>query len=195
MSLTITYDDYLDRILGGWIGKSVGGTVGARFEGYKEWIDIDPRDMFPEEIPPNDDLDLQVVWLKVLEEKGAALTSDDLARAWIDHCWYPFNEYGTFRRNWRLGIHPPISGSYDNEFWETGMGCPIRSEIWGYVFPGAPDLAAAFAEKDGTLDHTEQSVGAEKMLSAMASTAFFVHDVRRLIGMAIAAYQDRLSSD
>ena len=181
--MQISYDDYLDKILGGWIGKSIGGTIGARFEGNKNWIEIDPDDMFPEELPPNDDLDLQVLWLKVLEDKGAALTSDDLAQAWLDLCWYHFNEYGLFRRNWRLGIHPPYSGKYDNEFWETGMGCPIRSEIWGYVFPGAPDLAAEFAEKDGILDHTEQSVGGEKMLAAMASMAFFVPDVQRLTNM------------
>lgn len=185
MRLSIDYGDYLDRVLGGWIGKSIGGAVGARFEGYKGWIEIDPKEMFPKQIPPNDDLDLQVLWLKVLEEKGAALTSDDLAQAWLEHCWYPFNEYGTFRRNWRLGIHPPYSGSYDNEFWETGEGCPIRSEIWGYIFPGAPDLAAAYAEKDGVLDHTEESVGAEKMLAAMAAMAFFIPNVQRLIAMFI----------
>jgi len=183
MTLILTYADYLNRILGGWIGKSIGGAVGARFEGYKGWIEISPREMFPATIPPNDDLDLQVLWLHVLEEKGAALTSDDLAQAWIEQCWYPFNEYGTFRRNWRLGIHPPDSGRYDNAFWETGMGCPIRSEIWGYVFPGAPDLAARYAALDGALDHTEQSVGAEQMLAGMAAMAFFIHDVRRLIAM------------
>jgi ADP-ribosylglycohydrolase len=181
--MQILYKDYLDKILGGWIGKSIGGTVGARFEGNKNWIEINPDEMFPDKLPPNDDLDLQVLWLKVLEEKGAALTSDDLAQAWIDWCWYHFNEYGVFRRNWRLGIHPPYSGQYDNEFWETGMGCPIRSEIWGYIFPGAPDLAVKFAEMDGTLDHTQQSVGAEKMFAAMASMAFFINDVRRLIDM------------
>jgi len=181
--MQISYDNYLDKILGGWIGKSIGGAIGARFEGNKSWIEISPDEMFPEKLPPNDDLDLQVLWLKVLEEKGDAFTSDDLAQAWLDWCWYHFNEYGLFRRNWRLGIHPPYSGKYDNEFWETGMGCPIRSEVWGYVFPGAPDLAAQSAEKDGTLDHTEQSVGAEKMLAAMASMAFFVPDVRRLTSM------------
>jgi ADP-ribosylglycohydrolase len=176
----IAYERYLDHVLGGWIGKSVGGTIGARFEGYKGWIEIAPEEMFPDEIPPNDDLDLQVLWLKVLEEKGAALTSDDLAAAWLEHCWYPFNEYGIFRRNWRLGLHPPTSGRFTNQFWETGMGCPIRSEIWGYAFPGAPDLAARYARMDGTLDHTEQSVGAEMMWAAMAAMAFFVPDVRRL---------------
>jgi ADP-ribosylglycohydrolase len=183
--MRIAHDRYLDQVLGGWIGKSIGGTVGARFEGYKGWIEIAADEMFPETIPPNDDLDLQVLWLKVLEEKGAALTSDDLAAAWLEGCWYPFNEYGIFRRNWRLGIHPPMSGRFTNQFWETGEGCPIRSEIWGYVFPGAPDLAARYAWMDGTLDHTEQSVGGEMMFAAMASMAFFVPDVRRLAAMFI----------
>lgn len=179
----LSYDRYLDQILGGWIGKSMGGAVGARFEGNKGWIEIHPDEMFPAQMPPNDDLDLQILWLKVLEEKGAALTSDDLAAAWLEGCWYPFNEYGIFRRNWRLGIHPPYSGRFTNQFWETGMGCPIRAEIWGYVFPGAPDLAARYAAMDGALDHTEQSVGAEMMFAAMASMAFFVPDVRRLASM------------
>lgn len=183
--MQLSYERYLDQILGGWIGKSMGGAIGARFEGYKGWIDLDPADMFPDKMPPNDDLDLQVLWLKVLEEKGAALTSDDLAAAWLEGCWYPFNEYGIFRRNWRLGIHPPMSGRFTNQFWETGEGCPIRAEIWGYVFPGAPDLAAAYAAMDGALDHTEQSIGAEKMLAAMSSMAFFVPDVRRLAAMFI----------
>jgi ADP-ribosylglycohydrolase len=181
----LDYERYLDQVLGGWIGKSMGGAVGARYEGNKGWIEISPDEMFPERMPPNDDLDLQIVWLKVLEEKGAALDSDDLAAAWLEGCWYPFNEYGIFRRNWRLGIRPPMSGRYTNQFWETGMGCPIRSEIWGYVFPGAPDLAARYAWVDGTLDHTEQSVGGEMMLAAMASMAFFVPDVRRLADMFI----------
>jgi ADP-ribosylglycohydrolase len=181
--MDLSYSRYLDQVLGGWIGKSIGGTIGARFEGYKGWIEISADEMFPDEIPPNDDLDIQVLWLKALEEKGAALTADDMAEAWLEGCWYPFNEYGIFRRNWNLGIHPPTSGQFTNQFWETGMGCPIRSEIWGYAFPGAPDLAARYAWMDGTLDHTEQSVSAEMMFAAMASMAFFVPDVRRLATM------------
>jgi ADP-ribosylglycohydrolase len=184
-NIQIGYRRYLDQVLGGWIGKSMGGAIGARFECYKGWLEVSPEEMFPPEMPPNDDLDLQIVWLKVLEEKGAHLVADDLAAAWLEGCWYPYNEYGIFRRNWRLGIHPPTSGRFTNQFWETGMGCPIRAEVWGYVFPGAPDLAARYAAMDGCLDHTEQSIGAERMFASMASMAFFVPDVRRLISLGI----------
>ena len=108
--MQLDYKDYLDKVLGGWIGKSIGGALGARFEGIKAWIDLDFDEIIPDTIPPNDDLDLQVLWLKVLEEKGPALTSDDLAKAWLDGCWYPFNEYGNFRRNFRNGVKPPWTG-------------------------------------------------------------------------------------
>jgi len=181
----ISYQAYLNKIYGGWLGKSIGGTIGARFEGQRKVIDIAPGEFFPEVIPPNDDLDLQMLWLKVLEEKGAAFTSRDLADAWLEGCWYPFNEYGMFRRNWKLGIAPPVSGAFANPFWQTGMGCPIRSEIWGYVNPGEPDRAVAMAEKDGTLDHTAQSVGAEKMFAAMAAMAFEESNIRKLIDVNI----------
>lgn len=179
--VALDYDTYLDKVYGGWLGKSIGGTVGARFEGQKRWLDVDRAALFPDTVPPNDDLDLQVLWLKVLEEKGEALTSEDLAAAWLEWCWYPFCEYGIFRRNWRLGIHPPYSGAFTNQFWETGMGCPIRSEIWGYICPGRPHRAAQFAQMDGSLDHTESSVGAERMFSAMAAQAFYENDLRRLL--------------
>jgi len=178
--MKIKHATYLDKILGGWIGKSIGGALGARFEGVKAWIDLSFDEIIPEKIPPNDDLDLQVLWLKVLEEKGASLTGDDLAQAWLEGCWYPFCEYGNFRRNYRNGIKPPYTGSHDNRFFESGMGCPIRSEIWGYVFPGAPDLAAKYAWHDGTLDHTDESVCPELWFSAMAADAFFASDLRRL---------------
>ena len=31
--MRLTYERYLDQVLGGWIGNSMGGAIGARFEG------------------------------------------------------------------------------------------------------------------------------------------------------------------
>ncbi len=183
--MQLDYGRYLDKIYGGWLGKCIGGTIGARFEGQKHWIEVGDGELFPETVPPNDDLDIPVLWLKVLEEKGAAVRADDLAEAWLAHCWYPFCEYGNFRRNWSLGIHPPTSGVYNNPFYDTGMGCSIRSELWGYTFPGAPSLAARYAAMDGGLDHGSEAIAVEQMLAAMASLAFFTNDIRRLMDETI----------
>ena len=87
--MQLSYECYLDQIYGGWIGKSMGGAAGACFEGTKEWLDLRPEEMLPRVVPPNDDLDMSVLWLKVLEEKGMALRPEDLADAWLQLCWYP----------------------------------------------------------------------------------------------------------
>ena len=179
--MRISYDRYLDKIHGGWMGKCVGGALGTPYEGFKLWQRMAFDEAFPEKVPPNDDLDLQVLWLGVLEERGTAIDARDLTDAWISRCWYPFNEYGNGRRNWRSGIAPPASGTFRNRFFDTGEGCPIRAEIWGYIFPGAPEEAARYAEMDGRLDHGPQSVGAEMMWAAMAADAFAEGDVRTLL--------------
>jgi ADP-ribosylglycohydrolase len=178
---TLSYETYLDKVRGGWLGKCIGGAIGDRFEGTKSWIEIAPAEMFPPQVPPNDDLDLQVLWLKVLEEHGPRITADDLAEAWRDWCWYPYNEYAVFRRNIRQSIAPPASGRFGNQFWDTGMGCAIRAEVFAYVSPGNPDRAIALADIDGQLDHTEEAVSAERMLAGMMADAFFEPDIRKLL--------------
>ncbi len=88
----LDYERYLDQILGGWIGKSMDGAIGARFEGNKGWIEIPSEEMFPAVTPPNDDLDLQVLWLKVLEDAFRLYVNDALALEVDESVWWtPFN--------------------------------------------------------------------------------------------------------
>ena len=90
---------FYDKVYGGWLGKCLGGAAGAPVEGIKRLItDIDYRDVIRPDLP-NDDLDLQLLWLEVMEEKGLSTTAEDLADAWNRKCWYPFNEYGYFLKN------------------------------------------------------------------------------------------------
>ncbi len=176
----MTYDQYFDKVYGGWFGKCLGGAGGARCEGIKQKLDVTMRQVLDKDIP-NDDLDIQLLWLTVLEEKGLAVTADDLAEAWLAHCWYPFGEYGYFMRNARRGIRPPYSGGFNNAYFKEGMGCPIRSEIWAFVHPGDPDAAVAMALQDGSLDHEGNSCWGEAFLAYIESEAFFEQDIRLLL--------------
>lgn len=177
---TITYDQYFDKVRGGWIGKCLGGTIGC-FEGTKRITNLNIYDLLPEKMAANDDLDLQLIWMDVLLEKGINFTSSHLMEAWLEEYDYNFGEYATGRRNYRRGLKPPVCGRYANRFFITGMGCPIRSEIWGMIAPGSSDLAAEYAYKDGILDHEGESVWAEQFLAVMESAAFFEDDLWALI--------------
>src|SRR5512133_163374 len=117
----IEYKDYLDKVYGCWIGKGVAGTIGAPYEGAKELMDLEYDPSIIENMLPNDDLDLQVLWLAVLEEKGVRFTSDDLADAFLNRCKYGPGEYAYFKKNYARGIHPPVSGSFNNRYYCEGM--------------------------------------------------------------------------
>ena len=156
----IEYKEFLDKVHGCWYGKCLGGAAGAPVEGIKKIIEIDDFTEIYNPDLPNDDLDLQLLWLDVLENKGTIINSCDLADAWVEKCWYPFSEYGYFLKNYMRGIKPPYSGIINNSFFREGMGCPIRSEIWGVISVGNPKLAAEYAYMDAILDHADNSVWA-----------------------------------
>lgn len=175
------YGEYYDKVYGGWLGKCLGGAAGAAVEGIKKLIPCeDFREMMRPDLP-NDDLDLQLLWLEVLQKKGSAVTAVDLADAWNKQCWYPFNEYGIFLKNYERGIMPPYSGSFNNPLFCEGEGAPIRSEIWGMLCPGNPERAAYYAELDATLDHTGEAVWIEQYYAALEAQAFYEKDREALI--------------
>ena len=91
-----------DKIYGGWLGKCIGGAAGAAVEGIKDIIECEDFKTMMRPDLPNDDLDIQLLWLEVLQRKGISVSAQDLADAWNEKCWYPFNEYGVFLKNYIL---------------------------------------------------------------------------------------------
>ncbi|MGI5288997.1 ADP-ribosylglycohydrolase family protein [Nonomuraea polychroma] len=180
---------YSDKVHGCWLGKNAGGTLGAPVEqlyGESEPLDVRWYTDLREGGIPNDDLELQLIWLLALEEVGPGLTAKDLARYWLDHVGYNFDEYGMAKANLRLGLEPPLSGHHNNWFADC-MGCPIRSEIWACVAPGAPRIAAQYAYQDAILDHAGgESVYGELFNAALESAAFVVGDRRTLVDIGLS---------
>jgi ADP-ribosylglycohydrolase len=173
--------NYREKVMGCWLGKAVGGTLGMPFEGMDGPFDFNFYHPVPTGMVPNDDLDLQVVWACLLDQQETPQVSRKLfSKAWKNNINFPWDEYGACIRNLREGIEPPFSGSYDNWF-INGMGAAIRSEIWACLAPGNPKLAAAYAYEDACLDHAEQGLWAEVWLAAMQSAAFVETDVQKIV--------------
>ena len=86
--MNLKWSTFLDKVYGCWIGKCVSGTIGAPYEGYKGILNVQYSSELIKDMLPNDDLDLQVLWLEVLEKKGANFTSEDLADIFAEKCPY-----------------------------------------------------------------------------------------------------------
>ena len=184
--IRIGRDEYRDKVLACWLGKNIGGTLGTPWEARRHTHDLSFYEPVPTKPLPNDDLDLQMVWLKMLEDRG----TDPSMRVFADY-WNKYSqrwscmEYGFFLYNFARGLRPPVAGCFENYFVDE-MGAPIRSEIWGCLHPGDPDGAARMAWKDSCMDHTGgEGMYGEMFWAAMEAAAFVEKDPRTLIGIGL----------
>jgi len=173
-----------DRIQGCWLGKSIGGTLGLPAEGRMERLHFDFYDPVPSIAPPNDDLELQLVWLHMIEQSTGHLTQEDFADSWLQHLHYMWDEYGRCRWNLRRGVPLKAIGTFENHFL-SGMGSPIRSEIWASLFPDDSDSAAYYAALDASLDHGPEGIAGEVFFAVMQNAVASGQDVHSAIALAM----------
>ena len=185
----LTWDAYVNKTLGCWMGKNAGGTLGGPMEGRREILALDWYPVVQEGGIPNDDLEVQLVWLHALETRGLHLSAEELAAEWLDHYLPNWDEYGFGKTNVRKGLLPPLSGAFNNKF-STSMGCPIRSEIWACIAPGLPVVAASLARLDAMVDHTDESIYAEMLFAVIESAAYLEEDRDKLMALGLAAIPD-----
>ncbi len=156
---------YHDKIRGCWFGKCLAGAIGMPFEGVPYTVNLTEDKIFLQDVP-NDDLELQLVWLDAMKTYGLALTYEKLTETWLKKIKHGCDEYSIAIHNMQHGILPPASG-WHNNFFSNGMGATIRSEIWALLFPERPDVAAYFAQQDAEVDHWGDGVRGE-IFMAMA---------------------------
>lgn len=177
-----------DKIHGCWLGKNIGGTMGTPYEARREIQDIEGFVTKPGEVLPNDDLDLQLIWLHAAENEGLhKLSANILAEYWVSYIPAHWNEYGVGKCNLKAGFLPPVSGEFENEDWKNSNGAWIRSEVWATMAPGFPNLAAKYAFMDACIDHgLAEGTYAEVFTATLESCAFFESDIRKLIETALS---------
>ena len=114
--IKLNYSEYLDKVRACWIGKNIGGTIGGPFEGKREILNVTGYTTPPGEPLPNDDLDLQLIWLLAMETYGPYnLNEQILSEYWVNHVTPNWNEYGFCKANLRMGVLAPMAGEYIND--------------------------------------------------------------------------------
>lgn len=186
--MKLNRQDYLDKMRACWIGKNIGGTMGGPYEWTREFLDIKGFSTEKGEPLPNDDLDLQLVWLRAVEERGIEkVNAQLLGEYWLNFVVGEWNEYGIAKANMRMGLLPPYSGEYNNEIWRNSNGAWIRTELWACLFPGLPEVAIRYAYNDACVDHgMGEGTYAAIFVAALESAAFYENDIRKLIDLGLS---------
>lgn len=184
--MKLTLAEYKDRLAGCWLGKNIGGVLGAPFECRRGVFDID---FYVQDLkgnpPANDDLDLQLVWLNAVEKYGRHINASILGEYWLSCIMPNWVEYGCGKNNLRMGIVPPLSGYLENPYRDS-CGCFIRSELWACLAPGRPELAVKYAYEDAIVDHSSEGMYGEIFCAALQSAAFVQKDKYELIDIGLS---------
>ena len=185
--MKLNFNEYKDKVYACWIGKNIGGTMGAPYEGTHDILDIKGYATEANVVLPNDDLDLQLAWLYAVKMCGPhQINANLLGEIWLDYVVPFWNEYGIGKANMRRGLYPPLAGDYNND-WKHSNGAWIRTEIWATLAPACPDVAAKYAIEDAVVDHgAGEGTIAAAFVAAMQSAAFICNDIYKLIDIGLS---------
>ncbi len=179
---------YLDKVRACFLGKNIGGTIGGPTEGKRDILDVKGFITPEGEIMPNDDLDLQLIWLRALEMQGPShINSETLGEYWLNFIPPSWGEYGIAKANMKQGLNPEIAGSSSFNIWSHSNGAWIRSEIWACTNPLMVDQAVRYSYHDALVDHgLGEGTVAAAFVTAMESAAFAISDIRELIEIGLS---------
>jgi len=143
-------------------------------------------------MPEDDDLNFAILALSLLERHGDALTSDDVAAAWLDNlpAGRVFTAERAAYRNLLDAYPVPLTATTRNPFREW-IGAQIRTDVYGWAHPGDPHVAARLAWQDARLSHTRNGIYGAMFVAAACSTACVTDDVEEVIAAGLAVVPPR----
>lgn len=181
-SVPVAKEGLTQRMYAGWLGRIIGGAIGTMIEGYTtdtlKKLFGEVRAYLRKPNTYNDDITYELAFLYAYEKAGAAITSRDVAEAWIGYVPSGWSAEEMALRNIRWGIMPPESGRVDNPFGEW-IGAQMRGAICGQLAPGNPREAARLAWLDGEVSHVSNGIIGEIFNAMLTSLAFVQPDIRQ----------------
>ncbi len=183
----LSFDRYRDKMEGAWLGQMVGVSYGAPYE-FRSNGKIDDgaiRQWKPEFIAnaiDQDDLYVEMTWLKCLQEHGPDVTPAQAGKAFADTefpLWHA-NEAG--RANVRAGLMPPASGHPDHNKHANCIDYQIEADVIGILCPGMPQEANRLGDIFGHVMNYGDGVYGGLFMQGMYCAAFFEdRDVEKVI--------------
>ncbi len=149
-------------------------------------------------MPSDDDTTYTVLSQKIIGKYGRDFTPMHVAQAWLKY--QPKDAYCTAERvafcNFVRGYQPPYSAVYKNPYREW-IGAQIRTDYYGYINPGNPELAAEMAWRDASISHVKNGIYGAMFIAAMLAVAAVTSNIEDIVlsGLAQIPHTSRLHEE
>jgi ADP-ribosylglycohydrolase len=188
------YGGWLGRCAGCMLGKPVEGWRREEIRRYLQVSGAYPLSSYFPDPPPSwsgsqvssletlksrlqgvardDDIDYTLLALALVERHGRSFKTADVASGWLASL--PFLQVYTAERvayrNLVNAVPAEEVADLRNPYREY-IGAQIRADLYGYISPGDPAMAAALAHKDANLSHRANGLYGAMWVAAMVAAA------------------------
>ena len=135
-------------------------------------------------VPVDDDIAYTLIGLLVVEEFGPNFAANDVATVWNRHLPMAYTAEEVALENYASGVIAESCADGDNPYSEW-IGAWIRSDPWGYMGAGWPEVAAKMAYQDAVFSHRRNGLYGEMFFAAAVAAAFTVDEPLDAIKIAL----------
>jgi hypothetical protein len=191
--VSIDLDVLEDKIRGGWAGQMIGVSYGAPTE-FRHLGRIIPEEDLPQWTPEmvkgsirQDDLYVDMTFVKVLDDKGWDATTEDFGAAFRDSRYPLWHANYAARRALRRGFSAMESGTPAVNPHANDIDFQIEADFIGLMTPGMPQSGAELALRVGRVMNAGDGILGGVFVGGLYSAAFFESDPRRIVEAGLAS--------
>ena len=195
--ITLTREELMNKIKGGWAGQTIGVTYGGPTEfKYRDRI-IGPEVEIPWGDPDYvhntmtrqpwlyDDIYMDLTFVEVFDRLGIDAPTDSLANAFAYASYDLWHANQAARYNIMHGLMPPASGHWTNNPHADDIDYQIEADYAGLMSPAMPDAASEISDRVGHIMNYGDGWYGGVYMGAMYALAFVSDDVEFIVTEAL----------
>ena len=197
-TVTISEEQMMDKIRGGWFAQTIGCTYGGptefKFKGGLmqdaqplEWYDSYIYDTFIEDPGLYDDVYMDLTFLEVMADMGLDAPVSEFADRFANAPYKLWHANQAARYNILNGHGAPESGYWKYNPHADDIDFQIEADFIGMLTPGRPNDAAEIADGIGHIMNYGDGWYGGVYVSALYSLAYVCDDIPTIVREALKA--------
>lgn len=200
--ITIDKKELLNKIKGGWAGKTIGCTYGGPVEFLfngtmiQEYTPITWSDSHIEHYYDTfpglfDDIYVNITFMEVIDRLGLTAPADSFAIAFANKSYPLWHANQAAKYNILQGIMPPESGHWLNNPHADDIDYQIESDFAGLMSPAMPNTASDISDKIGHIFNYGDGWYGGVFTGAMYSLAFIYDNPVQIVKEALKTIPEK----